>query len=387
MSVCSVTRRYDNTGSNEAQRNNLLFEVARRQYVVTYNVQTTSHLDGPSVIMVSPLVPKLGSSYAFGNDLDALATCVKVSLPTRLSRRRWKVECSYDTDRIVAEFTDNPFQQPPEITGGTVPYEIAMRRDALGRPIVNSARRPYDPPPTIDEKAGVYTVTRNEATSPAQAALYLPLVVPVFTHAKADQFRMKACSATWQGYVQYAARVNEIRFARQLSFGRLFWQVTYEIEVRPKRKFYSYLMDMSWTDYNDRPFRDPATGFVLANQTLMNGRGDRLSLATDVLSAGIGLADVQIPVVGGGGLGSNIAAYFPVPEAFNRQNYFIKVEDEIMEVVGYKDNFTFIVNRGASGSTTVAHAAGVTAYMEPYFLRFQPHLSEDFNLLALPVLP
>ena len=384
MSVCSVTRRHDNTGSNEAQRNNLLYEVRRTQYTVAFNVKCTSHLDGPQVVMSSALLPTLGNAYAFGNDADVLATCVKVTVPKRQSRRLWLVEATYDTDRIVAQYTDNPFQQPPVISGGTIPYEIAMRRDAIGRPIINSAGRPFDPPPTVDEKAGIITVTRNEPSTALQAATY---GLPVFTTATADRYRMTCNSVTWNGRVAYTCRMNEIKFALELSFGRLFWQVTYEIEIRPKRKFYSYLMDMSWTDYADRPFRDPATGFVLANQTLLNGRGDRLKLAVDALSAGVTNVAVNVPVVGGDGLGSNIAAFFPYPEAFSRQTYFIKVDDEIMEVIGYVDDFTFIVNRGAEGSTAAAHSSGAGVTMEPYFLRFQPHLTEDFNNLNLPVLP
>lgn len=385
MSVCNVTRRYDNSGSNEAQRNNLLYEVARRQFTVSYNVQCTSHLDGPSVIMASPLVPKLGHTFAFGNDRDDLATCVKVNVPKRLGRRRWVVEYNYDTDRIVAEFTDNPFQQPPEISGGTIPYEIAMRRDALGRPIVNTARRPFDPPPTIDEKAGVFTIVRNEAISTAQAAFYLPKVVPVFTRAKADRFRMKCNSVTWQTYGTYIARMNEIRFQRQLSFGRLFWQVTYEIEVRPLRKFYTYLLDMSWTDKDDKVFRDPATGMPLQNQTLLNGRGDPLKLAKTKLLADINGVETDLIVDN-----EPFLKYFPEPKAFEFQNFFIRVDDEIMEVLAYGPEGTlsvFNVTRGVEGSKAVAHATNAVVTMEPYYLRFSPHLTDDFNVLALPELP
>jgi len=385
VTVCNVTRRHDNTGSNEAQRNNLLYEVQRRQYTVSYNVRCTSHLDGPVVIMTSPLVPKLGSSYAFGNDLDALATCVKVGVPKRVGRRRWVVDCNYDTDRIVAEFSDNPFQQPPEITGGAIPYEMAMRRDSLGRPIVNSALRPFDPPPTVDEKAGIFTIVRNEAISTAQAAFYLPKIVPVFTRDKADRFRMKCNSVTWQNYTTYLARMNEIRFQRQLSYGRLFWQVTYEVEVRPIRKFYTYLLDMSWTDKADKVFRDPATGMPLQNQTLMNGRGDALQLAKTSLTVGVGLLDTDLIVDT-----TNFYLYFPEPKQFAYQNFFIRVDDEIMEVTSYDPSSTlslFTVKRGVEGSQAAGHATGAAVTMEPYYLRFSPHLTDDFNVLALPELP
>lgn len=382
MSVCRVTRRHDNAGSNEAQRNNLLYEVRRTQYTVSFNVKCTSHLDGPAVVMASPLLPTLGNPYSFGNDTDALATCVKVGVPKRLSRRLWMVEVQYDTDRIVAEFSDNPFRQPAEISGGSTPYEIAMRRDAVGRPIVNSALRPFDPPPTIDEKAGIYTVTRNEAVDALQAAGYLPTVVPVFSSAVADRFRMACNSVTWKGRPRYSVRVNDIRFARQLSYGRLFWQVTYEIEVRPKRKFYNYLLDMSWTDLVDRPFRDPATGMPLQNQTLLNGRGETLKKAVTPLTADVGVADVNLEVAG-----LPFTAYFPEPEAFSRQNFFVRVDDEIMEVIGYGAGTTMVVTRGAEGSTVATHSTGTNVHMEPYYLRFQPHFFDDLNFLALPELP
>lgn len=384
MSVCSVTRRYDNTGEVASERNQLLFEVARLKFGVSYNVLCTSHLDGPQVILSSPLVPRLGDVYAFANDADPLATCVRVNVPVRLGRRRWRVEVQYDTDRIVAEFTDNPFQQPPEITGGSIPYEIAMRRDAVGRPVVNSALRPYDPPPTLDEKAGVYTITRNEAIDTAQAAFYLPRIVPIFTRAKADAYRMRCNNVGWQGYGSYAARLNEIRFQRQLSQGRLFWQVTYELEVRPVRKFFLYLLDMSWTDIDDTPFRDPMTGATLQNQTLLNSRGRRLKLARAPLVAAIGVADGVLSVEP-----FRFLLYFPLAEAFNRQTYFVRVDDEIMEVIGYQGGAgaNLIVVRGVQGTVAAAHSGSAFAAVEPYYLRFAPHLMADLNLLGLPTLP
>ena len=382
MSVCSVRPRRDNSGVLTAERNALLFEVARRRFVVSYNIRTTSHLDGPSVLWASPLVPKLGSAYAFGNDNDALATCVRVQVPVRLSVLRWRVEVEYDTDRIVAEFSDNPFNQPPDITGGSLSYEIAMRRDVDGRTILNSALRPFDPPPLVDEKPAILTITRNEAVSTTQANFYLPFVVPVFTTAKVDSYKMKCNQGVFQGkYGTYICRMNDIRYQRQLSQGRLYWQVTYEIEIRRIRGFYEYLLDMSWTSIDNVPFRDPATGFPLANQTPMNGRGRALYTARSKLTVSVDNEATLIPISL-----EDLGTLFPGPKSLDRQEFYIKVDDEVMMVVGYAGD-SFVVVRGQQNTTAVSHAFDTLVTMEPYFLKYRPHTTVDFTPLNLPVLP
>ncbi len=381
MSVCSIHRRYDNTGSVSAERNQLLYEVARGQFAVSYNVRVTSHLDGPFVILTDALTPKLGQSYAFGNDSYPLATCVKVSVPVRLSRRRWKIDCEYDTDRLVAPYTDDPLRQPPEITKGSNPYSIAIVRDANGRVVANSAMRAFDPPPTVDEKVGVWVITRNEAVTSAQAATYLPLVVQVFNSAFCDGYEMTCNRATWANKPQYTARINVIRAARIFSYGRLCWQVAYEIEVKNPRTFYEYVLDQSWTDIDEIVFTDTYAR-PMANQTLLNGRGRALRTAITRTTAPCAADDNTLTCVV-----AEVFNHFPEASSFAFQPFEVSVDDEVMEVSGYAALGVMTVTRGIRNTVAAAHSVDAIVKMEPYFLRFKPHKTTFFADLNLPALP
>lgn len=382
MTVCYVVRRDDNTGSREAERNQLLYEVDRRQYTYSYNVYTSSHLDGPTVIMSSALVPQLGRPYYFGNDTDALATCVKVSVPVRKAKRLWVVTAQFDTGRIMSTVTDDPFLQPPEIQCSSSSYQVAYARDYVGRPYVNSALRPYDPPPTVDEKPTVWTITRNEASSPYQVSFYAAngYAIQQFTHEKVDKYKMQCNSKFWQGYGPYAVRINDISATRMVSYARTYYQVRYEIEVRPIRLFYDWVLDKSWTGKDDRPFLDAMIGQPLANETMLNGRGESLRKEGYCFTGSAGTAiDTDIY------LDSRAADHFPL-----QYPYEIKIGDEILQVTGPHNDATaghVYVTRGYSRTTAADFGLAVRVELQPYFIPFEPHGRQDLCSLQLPLLP
>ncbi len=398
MSVCRVIRRWDVSGSIESERNQLLYEVVRGRVTAAYNVYTTSHLDGPVVILSSPLTPKIGNAYCFdprdpncvggGTGLvesNRLATCVKVSAPVRLSRRLWRIEAEFDTNRVVATVTDDPFRQPWEISLTSGNYEVAFPRDGDARPYVNSSGRAFDPPPVVDEKPSVWTIVRNEAATYQQQAYYAGLGVKVqlFTSEMVDAYKMKCNKYAFQGRKIYAVRINDIRATRMVSFARPYYQVTYEIEIRPVRLFYEWVLDKSFTDKNDLVFRDPVTTMPLANETLLNGRGESLRLE------GYANLAADLTVLGTVLTLDPARLYDHLPLEFP---FELRIGDEIVQVTGYHDDpstllGTVDVIRGYRGTTPVLHATGARANLEPFFIPFRPHQLADLCPLNLPLLP
>lgn len=382
MTVCYVTRRNDNTGSREAERNQLLYEVDRRKYTYSYNVRVSSHLDGPTVIMSSSLVPQLGRPYVFGKDSDAFATCVKVSVPKRLTYNTWIVIADFDTGRIMSNVTDDPFLQPPEIKCSSSSYQVAYPRDYENHPYINSALRPFDPPPVVDEKPALWTITRNEASSSYQVAYYASLGVSLqlFTQEKVKKFKMKCNLKYWQNNKPYSVRINDIQATRMVSYARVYYQVTYELEIRPERLFIDWTLDKSWTDINNRPFLDEMLGQPLANETLLNGRGLSLRKEGYCFTSAAGTAiDTDIY------LDSRAATFFP-----KSYPYEISIGDEIMQVTGpHIDALAghVYVTRGFSRTTPAIFGLGVRVQLQPYYIPFEPHGREDFCSLQLPLLP
>lgn len=160
------------------------WEKGKRTYAAVYRVRTTSALDGPATVCAyfysDPELPKLGASYAYGNDSDIWAYAVKID-PQRESKhsRIWNVVVSYETVEKDKEDkrdrngnpTNNPLEFATEVELSKAQYQRPARKvwnlTALpGRPVntlgayTNSARVPFSTPLMRDDSHLVLRVTK-----------------------------------------------------------------------------------------------------------------------------------------------------------------------------------------------------------------------------------
>lgn len=59
------------------------------------------------------------------------------------------------------ELIENPLQRPPRISAGTNSYSVTKREDENGKPVINSAKDPFDPLPQVNEVYGKFSIQRN----------------------------------------------------------------------------------------------------------------------------------------------------------------------------------------------------------------------------------
>ena len=79
------------------------------------------------------------------------------------SRLVWEVPVEYD-DQSDFTWFDNPLNRDPDITFGTVSYEVPVEKDINSKPIVNSTGDAFVPGLLENETRLVVTITRNLST-------------------------------------------------------------------------------------------------------------------------------------------------------------------------------------------------------------------------------
>ena len=118
-----------------------------REYKIAWIVKTTHPLDGPAIVLETPGLPAVGSTWNFGNDVDSFAWCrpnasVKVySEKEGDAARYWMVEQTFSTKPLLrCQNKDvlNPLLEPPKVSGSFVKYTEEATSDLYG-PLLNSA--------------------------------------------------------------------------------------------------------------------------------------------------------------------------------------------------------------------------------------------------------
>jgi len=228
-----VTQRPEIDADVTAVRNNLLYAVYERKYKREFNVFVTS-ADGRATeveVLTTSGIPLIGDAHPY----DPVALCIKVTAKKNATRRTyWRVVAEYDTSWIVNSVTDNPLNQLPEVSYDGPAFDRALIRDYFGIDVVNSSKRPFDPPLVIDDNRGLLRVTRNEAS---------------FDEAYARTWRRKLNKTAFGGDDSVKARINSITASNALSNRILYWQITYEIEFRthPDDSFLPFVQDKGFT--------------------------------------------------------------------------------------------------------------------------------------------
>jgi hypothetical protein len=188
-------------------------------YTVVYLVETDSPLDGPAVVVHSPLLPQLRTPYVLGNDSDLNSFLSELTPKLTEHTRKWEVTCKYeppkapDKNQVEAQ---NPFQEAPEVEVSfqqfTRPVESAeflflagakgpkfflgpacspVAKQGDWTKIQSSSGEPFVPAPQAEDHRPVIRITRNEATIPQSYALYANAI-------NTDSFTIASAGLGWE---------------------------------------------------------------------------------------------------------------------------------------------------------------------------------------------
>lgn len=117
-------------------------------YERTFQIETDSPTDDAASIYASAVLPDPYSVHPS----DSRCTLREYSIePNDEARIIWSAICKYSNETQSKEEQERQIQptptlRPAEITWEGVPREVAIFRDRVGTPIVNSAGDPFDPP-------------------------------------------------------------------------------------------------------------------------------------------------------------------------------------------------------------------------------------------------
>ncbi len=162
-----------------------------RSYRRRFRITTRFPGVGPGVVREAAKLlygVEVGATYERGNSLvdpfyetDDFSFCVGIrAYCTGGDGCDWAVDVAYEPidPQVFDEYVENPLLAPMEIDPQTVKYQRSIDVDydqatidatGSGKPIVNSADDPFDPPVMRDHSRYVLTVVRNEAIDIRQA--------------------------------------------------------------------------------------------------------------------------------------------------------------------------------------------------------------------------
>lgn len=148
-----------------------------------------------NVLYVSSIAQALatvGVQINSSHPLNPLLKCNSLPVGTPMGPNLYEVRANYSVPAGGGNHPDgngntNPLAAPVEIEWGHTVESVPTERDALGNPIVNSARWAFDQPQQTDEDEWTFNIYRNE---------------PFFDWLKARYFRnrVNASAITFLGY-------------------------------------------------------------------------------------------------------------------------------------------------------------------------------------------
>lgn len=141
-----------------------------RKYGFDLLVVTDDLNDGPETVG-NALGFSVFDTYNFGNDSDPYARLKEIGI-TRSSASPYIWEVTLDFDTNVEDWDENPLARPTVIDYDFQPYERVATTDvATGKPIVNAAGMPFDPPIMVEDSRLVISFERNELVFPLSTAV------------------------------------------------------------------------------------------------------------------------------------------------------------------------------------------------------------------------
>jgi len=154
-------------------------------------------------------IPRVRQPYS---TLDPQLRCVSVN-PRALSPTLVEVTCNYATgDKSI-----DPLDEPPKRSWGSIVSEQPIDHDINGKPLVNTAGEPFDPPITIPVYDDVLRIVRNEAT---------------YDNFRMRRYRNSLNMYPFMGWPALTCKMVEISAEEIVEADWTYYQVTYEIHMR-----------------------------------------------------------------------------------------------------------------------------------------------------------
>lgn len=197
----------------------------------------TSFLHGPVAVCSCPGLPRPYSPYIPYRreevDLKALAVHIQAEQEHGDDAQCWIVTVNYSTDMPPGGPTlgktfmpwktngnqNNPWDLPPVLEYDTDSYTEYPIHDLYGRPFLDSAGRPHNPPPGVLKGDRVLTITRNER----------------FYEDREEDFLFVVNSVTFKKSPPGYAFCTGSRAVESWLGPTKFWRVTYKVILRRRR--------------------------------------------------------------------------------------------------------------------------------------------------------
>jgi len=204
-----------------------------RNYTVTLDVTTDDQTIGPQAVLLwLELSP--GTHYRFPlttsaseQDLGAFLQSVKVDTIESGFEHRVTLEFGpYNsqidgsaTGPLVSQWILSPFEAPPTVRWSSSSEDFACTHDRDGKPILNKAGDPFDPPIQIPISTPIANVTR---------------VLKAFDPAFITVFKDSVNETEWLGWAPESVLCQEITADKyyDADWGYL-WNVSYQFSFRP----------------------------------------------------------------------------------------------------------------------------------------------------------
>lgn len=238
-----------------------------REYTRVFRVRMSRAGDGCLTAVMAPGIPPLGLNYATTIEYDLGAICRSLE-PRQISKYVYEVTAKYSSKPSDSEEQDpNPLLRPPDIAWSKATYGKPLAKDLDGKPVVNSAGQPYDPPVEIERTRQVLTITRNELA---------------YDYDLAEEYADALNSDTFYGKPAGRAKFAMPVATWKWENGYEYWQVTYQIDFHPEG-WALLLLDQGSYELVDGPdstkVRKPIvdSGVTHSGLVLLDGEGGRLA--------------------------------------------------------------------------------------------------------------
>ena len=240
-----------------------------REYTVVYKVTTDDRNDGAAIAMEAFGIPNIGDQFNVGNDFDPAAVCVSKSADQGDSPWDWLVEATFSSKVDNADATENPLDEPADIT-----YGFQQRRILVPGRFNDPAAPPYggdwqagiyapngelfNPQPEVEINEPVLRIKRNVGSIDPQSFLVLANAV------NADPFQGAEPRQLKLGAPEAARKFNkEIGFYWEVSYSIVFRWETWDIQVLNQGTFYwesGAPIDAIWSSTAIRKTKNDAQG-------------------------------------------------------------------------------------------------------------------------------
>lgn len=303
------------------------FKLGSSEAQATFRVYTTDPEDGPNLVSRATGVPRLGSFYIVGNDVNPLLTCTEIT-PNRHpdSRLTWNVLCKFETpesedDKSGKDEDGKPTkdveQWHPEIDISysavsrpvryAYPYGALTLKDfridpstapgaTIGWPgmrgdqetvVLNSANQVMDPAPEIDYSRFNLRIKKFKLEFPTQQALDFKDSV------NEDPFDLKNNKLGFKMHIpRYAARIMNIGGTLKWQENLPYWEVLYEMLIDTEFGWLGMYPDMGFGEELKVGDDDGNGGTISNSDILRNGGRNIVKPFTD--SEGVPLTEPQL---------------------------------------------------------------------------------------------